>query len=224
VSRRGRTPSLAPALSLAALLALATAHAETLYVVEQLVVNVNSAPDASGERIATVKSGEGVELLERQGEQVHVRLAGGREGWIRAGYLSAAAPLRVQLAQRDAEVARLQEELKRLAAQPAVARSPAAGAAAPTAAAPTAAAPTAAAATAAAATAADSPAAPPPAAAEDPGNSSGMLFGGSAAEHPVRAWPWALGGALLGLAIGFALGVVLLDRHIRRKYGGLRIY
>ena len=214
MSRRGRTPSLAPALSLAALLALATAHAETLYVVEQLVVNVNSAPDASGERIATVKSGEGVELLERQGEQVHVRLAGGREGWIRAGYLSAAAPLRVQLAQRDAEVARLQEELKRLAAQPAVARSPAAGAAAPTAAAPTA----------AAATAADSPAAPPPAAAEDPGNSSGMLFGGSAAEHPVRAWPWALGGALLGLAIGFALGVVLLDRHIRRKYGGLRIY
>ena len=209
MSRRGRTPLLARALSLAALLALATAHAETLYVVEQLVVNVNSAPDASGERIATVKSGEGVELLGRQGEQVHVRLAGGREGWIRAGYLSAAAPLRVQLAQRDAEVARLQEELKRLAAQPAVARSPAAGAAA---------------ATTAASPAADSPAAPPAAAAEDPGNSSGMLFGGSAAEQPVRAWPWALGGALLGLAIGFALGVVLLDRHIRRKYGGLRIY
>jgi hypothetical protein len=209
VSRRGRTPLLARALSLAALLALATAHAETLYVVEQLVVNVNSAPDASGERIATVKSGEGVELLERQGEQVHVRLAGGREGWIRAGYLSAAAPLRVQLAQRDAEVARLQEEMKRLTAQPAVARSPAAGAAA---------------ATTAASPAADSPAAPPAAAAEDPGNSSGMLFGGSAAEQPVRAWPWALGGALLGLAIGFALGVVLLDRHIRRKYGGLRIY
>ena len=202
MSRRGPAPSIALASSLAALLALATAHAETLYVVEQLVVNVNSAPDASGERIATVKSGEGVELLERQGEQVHVRLAGGREGWIRAGYLSAAAPLRVQLAQRDAEVARLQEEL-------AVARSPAAGAAAHTA---------------AASPAADSPAAPPPAAAEDPGNSSGMLFGGSAAERPVRAWPWALGGALLGLAIGFALGVVLLDRHIRRKYGGLRIY
>ena len=219
MSRRGRTPLLARALSLAALLALATAHAETLYVVEQLVVNVNSAPDASGERIATVKSGEGVELLERQGEQVHVRLAGGREGWIRAGYLSAAAPLRVQLAQRDAEVARLQEEMKRLTAQPAVARSPAAGAAAPTAAAATAAA-----ATTAASPAADSPAAPPTAAAEDPGNSSGMLFGGSAAEQPVRAWPWALGGALLGLAIGFALGVVLLDRHIRRKYGGLRIY
>jgi hypothetical protein len=207
VSRRALALSLAALLALAA--ALATAHAETLYVVEQVVVNVNSAPDASGERIATVKSGEGVELLERQGEQVHVRLAGGREGWIRAGYLSAAAPLRTQLAQRDAEVARLQDEVNRLTAQPAAARSPAAGAAA---------------ATTAASPAADSPAAPPAAAAEDPGNSSGMLFGGSAAEQPVRAWPWALSGALLGLAIGFALGVVLLDRHIRRKYGGLRIY
>lgn len=197
------------ALSLAALLALTTAHAETLYVVEQLVVNVNSAPDASGERIATVKSGEGVELLERQGEQVHVRLAGGRDGWIRAGYLSAAAPLRTQLAQRDAEVARLQDEVNRLTAQPAAARSPAA-LAAPSAALP----------------AAVPPAAAPPAGAvaEDPGNSSGMLFAGSPAEHPVRPWPWALGGALLGLAVGFGVGVVLLDRHIRRKYGGLRIY
>jgi SH3 domain-containing protein len=214
VSRR------ALALSLAALLTGATAHAETLYVIEQLVVNVNSAPDASGERIATVKSGEGVEVLERQGEQVHVRLAGGRDGWIRAGYLSAAAPLRTQLAQREAEVARLQDEVNRLAAPSAAARSAAAGAAASPAASaavppPAAAAPTAA-----------SPAVPAPAAAaaEDPGNSSGMLFAGSAAEHPVRAWPWALGGALLGLAIGFALGVLLLDRHIRRKYGGLRIY
>lgn len=193
------------ALCLAALLTGATAHAETLYVIEQLVVNVNSAPDASGERIATVKSGEGLEVLERQGEQVHVRLAGGRDGWIRAGYLSAAAPLRTQLAQREAEVARLQDEVNRLAAQPVAARSAAAGAAASPAA---------------------SPAVQPPAAAAaaDPGNSSGMLFADSAVEHPVRAWPWALGGALLGLATGFALGALLLDRHIRRKYGGLRIY
>ncbi len=207
MSRRALALSLAALLALAA--ALATAHAETLYVVEQVVVNVNSAPDASGERIATVKSGEGVELLERQGEQVHVRLVGGRDGWIRAGYLSAAAPLRTQLAQRDAEVARLQDEVNRLTAQPAAARSPAAGAV-PSAALP-----------AAAPAAAGPPAGVAP---EDPGNSSGMLFAGSPAEHPVRAWPWALGGALLGLAVGFAVGVVLLDRHIRRKYGGLRIY
>jgi hypothetical protein len=33
-----------------------------------------------------------------------------------------------------------------------------------------------------------------------------------------------LGAAGLGLGAGFALGLVVLDRHIRRKYGGLRIY
>jgi hypothetical protein len=37
-------------------------------------------------------------------------------------------------------------------------------------------------------------------------------------------WPWVLGAALLALCVGFALGALVLDRHIRRKYGGLRIY
>ena len=50
------------------------ARAQTLYVIEQLVVNVNSAPDGSGERVATLKSGERVEVLERSGDAVHVRL------------------------------------------------------------------------------------------------------------------------------------------------------
>ena len=51
-----------------------------------------------------------------------------------------------------------------------------------------------------------------------------MLFGGSAAERPRARVAVGARWRLLGLAIGFALGVVLLDRHIRRKYGGLRIY
>jgi hypothetical protein len=37
-------------------------------------------------------------------------------------------------------------------------------------------------------------------------------------------WQWALGCCLLGLIGGFALGWRMLDRRIRRKYGGLRIY
>jgi hypothetical protein len=168
-----------------------------MYVIEQLVVNVNSAPDASGERIATVKSGDKLEVIERRGDQVHVRLGGERDGWIRASYLSADEPLRVRLAERDAQLAQLQEELGKLQAQP-----PAARAGAPVAA------------------AASEPA---PAAAET-GSTAPVGMFAPAEDPPRRVWPWALAALGGGLVLGFVSGALVLDRYIRRKFGGLRIY
>lgn len=180
-------------------------RAETLYVIEQLVVSVSSAPDGSGERIASVRSGDALEVLERSGDEVHVRTGSGREGWIRAGYLSAEEPLRPRLAQRTAEVARLKEDVSRLQAQLEAARSTASAAPGGGAAAPS--------------------AAPVPVvAAEDAASAPRALFAAAEEENPRRVWPWALGAALLALCVGFALGALVLDRHIRRKYGGLRIY
>jgi hypothetical protein len=199
-SARGRFLALALAT-----LAAAAAHAEPAYVIEQLVVNVNSAPDASGERIATVKSGDRLEVLERVGDQVHVRLANGKDGWIRASYLSKDEPLASRLKQREADVTQLKDQVSQLQSQLATAR--AAPGRPPT-----------------------EPAAPPAggtsagAPAADPGPVAGTLFPGPADESPYRVWPWALGAALAGLGIGFALGALVLDRYIRRKYGGLRIY
>jgi Bacterial SH3 domain len=190
---------------LAAGLALPTVlRAETLYVIEQLVVTVSSTPDASGERVATLKSGDRVEVLERSGDEVHVRLANGRDGWVRASYLSADEPLRVRLAQRDAEVARLGDEVNALKAQ--LRSTPATGAAP------------------VAASAVPAAASMPPPATEDPiAGASGALF--SRGEERARpAWPWTLAAALIGFGAGFGLGALMLDRHIRRKYGGLRIY
>jgi hypothetical protein len=186
----------AAALLVAGLLAQ-LAHADSMYVIEQVVVNVNSAPDASGERIATVKSGDKLEVIERRGDQVHVRLGGDRDGWIRASYLSADEPLRVRLAARDAQLAQLQEELSKLQAQP-----PAAHAGAPPAA------------------AASEPA---PAAAESGSSAPAGMFA-PAEEPPRRVWPWALAALGGGLVLGFVCGALVLDRHIRRKFGGLRIY
>lgn len=200
-----RTPTR---LLLCALAAAPAARAETAYVVEQLVVTVNSAPDASGERIATVKSGERLEVIERVRDEVHVQLAGGKDGWIRASYLSADEPLRPRLAASTAEVARLKDELGRLQAQLDAARATAGAAPGGGA-------------------AASAPAAPAPAAsAEDSASApQGALFAGAAQEdNPRRGWPWALAAVLLALCVGFVLGALVLDRHIRRKYGGLRIY
>ena len=193
------------ALLVAGLALPALLRAEPLYVIEQLAVNVNSAPDASGERVATLKSGDRVEELERAGDEVHVRLANGREGWVRASYLSATEPLRVRLSQREAEVARLNDEVSALKAK--LQSTPATVA------------------TANAAGNAVTPAAiAPRRATEDPAvGAPGALF--SAGEERARpAWPWTLAAGLIGFGAGFGLGALMLDRHIRRKYGGLRIY
>jgi hypothetical protein len=189
-------------LLLPVLAAASAARAETLYVIEQLVVNVNSAPDASGERIATIKSGDAVEVLDRQGEQIHVHLANGTEGWIRKSYLSADEPLHVRVAERTAEVEKLKQDVTRLEGELAAHR------ASPTPTTPA---------------AARTPSAEEPAAAEQPPHEPPYFM--TPPDSPARpVWHWALGSFVVALGLGFALGWSMLDRRIRRKYGGLRIY
>jgi len=182
--------------ALAALALSAAAGAEPRYVIEQLVVNVMSGAE-DGERIAVLKSGERVEFLEKNGELAHVRLANGKDGWLRASYLMSEEPLRLQLTQREAELAQLKQQLSELEER---LRSASAAASAP------------------------APAATPAASAAAPAVATPTLFSaGEGAPFP-RLWPWILTAGLAGLGFGFAFGALLLDRHIRRKYGGLRIY
>ena len=63
-----------------------------------------------------------------------------------------------------------------------------------------------------------------PAAAKLDERLEGVTAAAAEQENPRRVWPWVLGAALLALCVGFALGALVLDRYIRRKYGGLRIY
>ena len=210
-------------LLLVALAAASPINAETLYVIEQLVVNVNSAPDASGERVATIKSGEAVEVLDRQGDQVHVHLPNGTEGWVRKSYLSTDEPLQHRLTERTAEVEKLKQDVARLQGDLIAARAnSAAGTKVP------AASPGAPPAVAAASSAGDKP----PAAAEtntvntavDPAAGEPAYFM-TPPESPARpVWHWALGSFVVALGLGYGLGWYVLDRRIRRKYGGLRIY
>jgi hypothetical protein len=199
-------------------------HAETLYVIEQLVVNVNSAPDATGERVTTIKSGDAVEVLERQGDQIHVHLGNGTEGWVRKSYLSEQEPLQHRLNERNTEVEKLKQDVARLESEVAAAKGAAhgkpgvapantsntnAGGATPPAIASPAAAP--------AARAEDNAVAP------EPGHEPPyFMTPPDAPAHPV--WHWALGSFTVALGLGYMLGWYMLDRRIRRKYGGLRIY
>ena len=176
------------AAALAGALACAVAHSETLYVIDELVISVSSTADESGERVASIHSGDSVEVLDRHDAYAHVRLSSGTEGWVKTSYLSPAVPLQQKLTTQDQELGRLKQEVSRLQD---------------------------------AATAAKAAAPParrlpfdPPAVAQDE----------RAPSRPI--WQWALGSAVLALALlgGFALGWRMLDRRIRRKFGGLRIY
>src|SRR5262249_55584498 len=105
-----------------AILALGAGHAmaqaegtsETQYVIEQLVVTVNAAPDGAGDRVDQIKSGDRVEVLERQGEQSRVNLASGKEGWVRSSSLSTTPPMREQLKARTDELEKLRAEKTKL--------------------------------------------------------------------------------------------------------------
>jgi Bacterial SH3 domain len=221
-------------LLLPALAAAPAIHAETLYVVEQLVVNVNSAPDASGEHVANIKSGDAVEVLDRQGDQIHVHLANGTEGWVRKSFLSAEEPLHVRLGERTAEVEKLKRDVARLEGELAAAKTAPRGklGAAQTNTAPGSAAPAATpaaqtftptSAPASASEAASSPTGVESGVAEQPAHEPPYFM--TPPDSPARpVWHWALASFVVALGLGFLLGWQVLDRRIRRKYGGLRIY
>lgn len=213
-------PGRASLCVLALALAAATARAEPIYVIEQLVVSVTREPGADSERIGQVKSGDKLELLEREGDEAHVRLPSGKEGWIKASYLSNEEPLQHRLTERTAQLEQLKQEaqkqkqeeeklkrdLGRLESDLAAARVAHNVASKP---APTA----------------------PPAAANTPTQTvppdvpiRETVFLRSAARSGQTPWPWVLGTSVVMLLAGFVLGWKTLDRRIRQKYGGLRIY
>ena len=238
-------------IGLPLLAATAVAHAETLYVIETVVVNVNSAPDATGERVGTIKSGDSVEVIERQNDQIHVHLANGTEGWVRKSYLSTDEPLVKRLAERTAEVEKLKQDVARLEPASAAAARTAPGARAATtepntrgttttgaAAANThgtttpgagasGSQPTTAGATQTATASPSTTDSTSGAEANAPADTNAheppyFMTPPDTPAHPV--WHWALGSFVVALGLGFLLGWKMLDRRIRRKYGGLRIY
>lgn len=71
--------------------------AQRRFVSDKLVLNVYADSDQGSARVATIQTGDAVDELERVGNQVHVRLDDGREGWVGANYLVSDAPAVVRL-------------------------------------------------------------------------------------------------------------------------------
>jgi uncharacterized protein YgiM (DUF1202 family) len=193
------------------------AAAETAYVSDKLVVGVYATASSEAERLAQLSTGDSVEVLARDVEYTQVRLADGREGWIKTSYLSSEAPAAAKLASLQAEVQKLKtaaEKSTQAATQSTAdakkmadlekaldaARAELASRAQPTAAVP-------------------APQAGPSAEEALPIEPIGADLA-----YRRKAWIWGAGIALLTFGIGFGAGWYFLDRKIRTRYGGLRVY
>jgi hypothetical protein len=234
-----RLPALLVLAVALTVLASDTRAAESMYVVEQLVVGATSAPGGEGDRVATLKSGDRVDVVDRQGEEAQIQLPDGTSGWVKASYLSAQLPLRRRLQDQTAQVEKLEQEVARLqsragaAGVPSGRPAPAAGSAtaapgssagarstsAPVARLGSSVDPPTATTTSSPTGQSDSRGTPPGAAARDP-----SPFMGSERSAAKPSWVGVIACSLVALLLGFLAGWRVLDRRIRRKYGGLRIY
>jgi hypothetical protein len=193
-------------------LAVSAVRADPAYVVEQLVVSVTSTSDAESERVGQAKSGDKLEVIEREGDQTHVKLSNGKDGWIKTSYLTSDPPLQTRLTERTAEVEklkqdgdklkqegdkqrqegdRLKQDVSRLESELAAAKA-------------------------ARSSTSDSPPAPVPI--------HDTVFLREPERQNATPWPVLLGLAVVMLFLGFVAGWKTLDRRIRQKYGGLKIY
>jgi SH3 domain protein len=107
------------------LLAAPTAFAETLYVTDQVTVGLraDATPDAAV--LGTVSTGAALEVLERNGTLVRVRVANGVEGWVEETALTSKPPaaqqlksLHAELDRARAQLANAQGELEKMRAAP----------------------------------------------------------------------------------------------------------
>jgi SH3 domain protein len=81
-----------------------SAGADTVYVTDSLRLGVHAAPDTSDRPFDNLVSGTSVEVLERNSSYARVRLADGREGWVKATFLVADKPAAARVLELEAEI------------------------------------------------------------------------------------------------------------------------
>jgi len=96
---------LLPAVSL---MLCAVASAETAYVTDVLRLGIHAAADTSDRAFDNLVSGTAVEILERNTNYARVKLADGREGWVRSTFLVTTAPAAARIVELEAKVADLE--------------------------------------------------------------------------------------------------------------------
>jgi SH3 domain protein len=109
-----RISALIPALLLFVGAWAGAARAETAYVTDMLQLGVHGAPDTSDTAFTFLKSADSVEVLERNLFYARVRIADGREGWVRTTFLVDEPPPRLRVETVENERDRTAADLEKL--------------------------------------------------------------------------------------------------------------
>ncbi len=91
------------------LLMIQAAHAKTLYIHDNLRVDMRSGPSVEYRIIDFLRSGTSLELMKVSGEWIQVK-AKGKEGWIQSQYTSETPIARAQLTKALQQIQALQQE------------------------------------------------------------------------------------------------------------------
>lgn len=96
------------------------AVAETKYIIDVLVVDVRDSMGAKYNKIATIKTGEAVEVLEEAKRFVKVRTGKGDVGYIAKQYVSSDLPKKRIISNLQSEVKSMKNKVEKLQADKAV--------------------------------------------------------------------------------------------------------
>ena len=178
---------------------------ETMYVTDIVQLGMHRAQDTSDEAFQNIVSGTEVTVLERATNFARIRTADGAEGWVRSFYLIAEKPARTRVAELEARVGSLEQELAeaRAAGESAIAAAGDAG---------------------------DSVAVERATAEAERARLAELerenqaYFERFESYRGTLPWLWVLGAVVVALAGGFLAGYWWLDAAIRRRYGGFKVY
>ncbi|MDH5649081.1 MAG: TIGR04211 family SH3 domain-containing protein [Gammaproteobacteria bacterium] len=93
------------------ILAPVAVAAETVYVIDQISVGLYSGVGGQEPLIKDVTTGTSLEILERSGNDLRVRMGDGTEGWIDGNYVMEEKPAQLLLKQSQGALLKIKSEL-----------------------------------------------------------------------------------------------------------------
>ena len=87
-----------------------TAHGETKYVIDHLIINLRSGQSDQHRIVRTLPSGSKLEVLETTTDYSRVRTEDGTEGWVLNQYISSTPTAKQLLAAAETKLAGLEKE------------------------------------------------------------------------------------------------------------------